>query len=224
MLLSYQGLRDEITGRIGDARSRLERDGMPADEMRGLLSDLLREREMIVEEVDDLREARYGWVSEGQSYRESMKLMLSELDERAYNDLESTASRLNLSVGRLLNEMMGKAVEKRDDASTELPTLSSEDLSHLRREREESIKINHVGELVVDRGDLEELSYRVRFSHIRSLEFDPTVDEGLFHEKVKGISHCSLVRFPEGFSRLLAYAKSSYCSSYEFVAPLEAEQ
>ncbi len=223
MLLSYQGLRDEITGKIGEARSRLERGEMSADEMRGLLSDLLRERQMIVEEVDDLREARYGWVSDTQSYRDSMKLMLSEVDEGAYNDLESTASRLNMSVGRLLNEMMGKAVEKRDD-SMDLPTLSSEDLSHLRRAREESVKINHVEELVVDRGDLEELSYRVRFSHIRSLEFDPSVDEGLFHEKVKGISHCSLVRFPQGFSKLLAYAKSSYCNSYEFVMPLEAEQ
>jgi len=223
MLLSYPGLRDEITGKIGVVRSRLERGEMSSDEMRGLLSDLLREREMIVEEVDDLREARYGWVSEAQSYRESMKLMLSEVDEGAYNYLESAASRLNLSVGRLLNEMMGKAIEKRDD-SMDLPTLSSEDLSHLRREREESIKINHVGELVVDREDLEELSSRVRFSHIRRLEFDPSVDEGLFHEKVKGISHCSLVRFSQSFSRLLAYAKSSYCDSYEFVAPLEAEQ
>lgn len=223
MLLSYQGLRDEITGKIGETRLRLERGEMSADEMRGLLSDLLRERDMIVEEVDDLREARYGWVSEAQSYRDSMKLMLSGVDEGAYNDLESTASRLNLSVGRLLNEMMEKAVEKRDD-SMDLPTLSSEDLSHLRREREESVKINHVEELVVDRGDLEELSYRVRFSHIRSLEFDPSVDEGLFHEKVKGISHCSLVRFPQGFSKILAYAKSSYCNSYEFVMPLEAEQ
>lgn len=224
MLLSYQGLRDEITGEIGDARSRLEKGEMSADEMRGLLSNLLREREMIIEEVDDLREARYGWVSEAQSYRESMKLMLSEVDEGAYNDLESVASRLNMSVGRLLNEMMGKAVERKDEASGKLPELSSEDLSHLRREREESIKINHVGELVVDRGDLEELSYRVRFSHIRSLEFDPSVDERLFHKKVKNISHCSLVRFPKGFSKLLAYAKSSYCSSYEFVTPMIVEQ
>ena len=224
MLLSYQGLRDEITGKIGETRSRLERGELSADEMRGLLSELLRERELIVEEVDDLRESRYGWVSEVRSYRESMKLMLSELDEGAYNDLESTASRLNMSVGRLLNEMMGKGVEKRDDSLTELPTLSSEDLSHLYRGLDESIKINHVGELVVDRGDLAELKHLVRFSHIRSLEFHPSVDEGMFHEKVKGISHCSLVRFPEGFSKLLAYAKSSYCDSYEFVAPVEPGQ
>ena len=223
MLLSYQGLRDEITREIGENRTRLEREELSADEMRGLLSDLLREREMIVEEVDDLREQRYGWVSEARSYRDSMKLMLSEVDEGAYNDLESAASRLNVSVGRLLNEMMGKAVGKAGDASTGLPTLSSEDLSHLHEEREDSVKVNHVGELVVDRGDLAELSARVRFSHIKRLEFHPSVDEGLFNEKVKGISHCGLVRFPEGFSRLLAYAKSSYCSNYEFVAPLESE-
>ena len=224
MLVSYQRLRDEITGEIEECRSRLERGELSPDEMRGLLSDLLREREIIVEEVDDLREARYGWVSEARSYRDSMKLMLSELDERTYNDLESAASRLGVSVGRLLNEMMGKAVGKGGDASAGLPTLSSEDISHLHEEREDSVKISHVGELVVDRGDLAELEPRVRFSHVKRLEFDPTVDEGLFHEKVKAISHCSLVRFPEGFSKLLAYAKSSYCDSYEFVAPVEPEQ
>ena len=219
MLLSYQRLRDEITGEIEECRSRLERGELSPDEMRGLLSDFLREREMIVEEVDELREARYGWVSEAKSYRESMKLMLSELDEKTYNDLESVASRLNVSVGRLLNEMMRKAVEKGGDDSTGLPTLSSRELSHLHVEREVSVKINHVGELTVDRGDLAELRPRVRFSHIRRLEFDPTVDEELFHEKVKGISHCGLVRFPQGFSKLLVYAKSSYCDSCEFVAP-----
>lgn len=224
MLLSYQGLRDEITGEIEGSRSRLERGELSPDEMRGLLSDLLRERAMIIEEVDDLREQRYGWVSEAWSRRDSMKLMLSELDEKAYNDLESVASRLNVSVGRLLNEMMGKALEKGGDASTEIPTLSSGDISHLHEADEVSVKINHVGELMVDRGDLAELSARVRFSHIKRLEFHPSVDEGLFHEKVKGISHCGLVRFPQGFSKLLAYAKSSYCSGYEFIAPLQVEQ
>lgn len=223
MLLSYERLRDEITGEIEESRSRLERGELSADEMRGLLFDLLRERTMIVEEVDDLREQRYGWVSDARSYRDSMKLMLSELDEKAHNDLESAASRLNVSVGQLLNEMMGKAVEKRGEASTGIPTLSSGDLSHLHEERGDYVNVNHIGELTVDRGDLAELRPRVRFSHIKRLEFHPSVDEGMFHEKVKGISHCGLVRFPEGFSKLLAFAKSSHCESYEFVAPLEAE-
>ena len=80
------------------------------------------------------------------------------------------------------------------------------------------MKVGHVKELTVDRGDLAELEPRVRFSHVERLEFDATVDEGLFHEKVKGISHCGLVRFPEGFSKLLVFAKSSFCSGYEFVA------
>jgi polyhydroxyalkanoate synthesis regulator phasin len=224
MLLSYQRLRDEITRKTLEDRLRLERGGMSADEMRGLVSELLREREMVVEEVDELREQRYGWISEAQSRRDSMKLMLSELDEKTYNDLESVASRLNVDAGRLLNELMGKAVEKGGDPSTGLPTLSSEDLSHLHTEREDSIDINHVGELVVDRGDLAELRPRVKFSHIGRLEFDATVDEELFHEKVKGISQCRLVRFPEGFSKLLAYVKSSHCDGYEFVAPKDSGQ
>lgn len=218
MLLSYLGMRDEITKKIGETRSRIERDEVSTDEMLALLSDLLWEREMIIEEVDDLREVRYNWVSVTQSYRDSMKLILSEVDEVAYNDLESVASRLNMKVGRLLNEMMSIAVEKRDDPSTGPQMISSKDLSHLYTDHENSIEIDHVKELVVNRGDLTELSCQVRFSHIKRLEFDVSVDERLFHEKVKIISHCSLVRFPRSFSKLLAYAKSSYCNSYEFVA------
>ena len=219
MLLSYQGLRDEVSREIEGCRSRLERGELSPDEMRGLLLGLLREREMIVEEVDDLREARYGWIFEAQGRRDSMKLMLSEMDEKAYNDLNSVASRLKVDAGRLLSELMAKAVGKAGDASAGLPTLSSGDISHLFKERDGSVKVNHVGELTVDRGDLAELRPQVRFSHIGRLEFDHTVDQGLFHEKVRGISHCGLVKFPEGFSKLLAYAKSSYCDGIEFAAP-----
>ena len=224
MLLNYQRLRDDITGKIEEARSRLEGGEMTTDEMRSLLSELLLEREMIVEEIDELRETKYGWLSEAYNYSNSMKLRLSELDEETYNHLESAASRLHVGVGRLLNEMMEKVVERRDEAPEGFPTISSKDLSHLWEKRKKSIKISHVGDLVVTKDDLEEMSSRVKFSHVRSLEFDPSVDERLFHEKVKNISHCKLVKFPEDFSKLLVYSKSSFCNRYEFIAPLEAGQ
>ncbi len=224
MLLSYQGLRDEITGKIEEARSRLERGEMTAEEVGGLLSDLLLEREMIVEEIDDLREARYGWASEAYDYSNSMKLRLGELDEETYNRLESAASRLRVGMGRLLNEMMGKVLERRDEDTEGFPTISSKDLSHLYEKRKASVKISHVGDLVVTREDLEEVGSKVKFSHVRRLGFDASVGERLFHDKVKNIRHCGLVRFPEKFPKLLAYAKSSFCDYYEFVAPPEAGQ
>jgi len=76
---------------------------------------------MIVEEIDELRETRYGWVSEVYNYSKGMKLRLSELDEETYNHLESAASRLHVGVGRLLNEMMEKVVERRDEAPRDSP-------------------------------------------------------------------------------------------------------
>lgn len=215
MLLSYQGLRDEITRKILEDRSRLERGEMSADEMRGLLSDLLREREMVVEEVDDLREQRYGWVSEARSYRDSMKLMLSELDEKTYNDLESASSRLGVSAGRLLNEMMNKAVDK-GCVGGEFPDLSSADISHLKKGEEIVIKINHIKNLTVSEEDLD-VETRVQFSHIASLEFDSTVDEGRFWNKIKEINHCQLVKLPSSLSKLLVFAKSRFCGNYEFI-------
>ncbi len=215
MLLSYERLRNEVTREVEEARAKIDGGELTLEEMRGLLSKFLRERELMVAEIDELREARYGWISDAQRLRDSMKLMLSELDEGTYNDLESVSSRLGVSVGRLLNEMMGRTVDK-DSGSLGFPSLSSEDISHLLRRDEGAIKISHVRDLTISGEDLD-VEPRVRFSHIGSLEFDATVDENKFWSKVKGISHCQSVKFPSSFSRLLVFAKSSFCGSYEFV-------
>lgn len=223
VLLSYERLRDEITDRIEEIESTLAGGELTQDEMKELLSSLLRERELMVEEIDDLREERYGWVSKIQGHRNAMKLRINELDEGTYNSLESAADRLNVSVGRLLNEIMALAVEK-ETASGEFPRVSSKDLTHMRRDKEPTIKIGHVRDLLITGADLDGVDTKVRLSHIGSLEFDASVRERQFLEKVGEINHCRLVKLPGDFSRLLAYAKSSFCGYFEFATSIKADQ
>jgi hypothetical protein len=218
LLLSYERLRDEVTKEIETARARIECGELTSEEMKSLLFRLLRERELMVAELDDLREARYGWISDAERRRDSMKLMLSELDEGAYNALESASSRLGVSVGRLLNEMMGKAVDK-GGAGGEFPDLSSDDISHLLRRDGGAVKIQHLQELTINGADLADVGLRVKFSHIGNLEFDETVGEDQFWGKVKGISHCRNIKLPGNLSKLLVYAKSSHCDTFEFTQP-----
>jgi hypothetical protein len=220
VLLSYEKLRNEITDRIKELKHKIASENMTAEELRDILESLLTERELMLEEIDELREARYGWMNVGVRYRDSMKLMLSELDEETYNDLSSLASKLDISIGSLLNEMMSQVTQKNNPAQSGFPTLSSNDLSHLWKRKEKTWNVSHQQNLVVTKTDLEEVDTRVKFSHINTLTFDSSIQMSQFHEKVKSINHCGTVKFPRGFSILLAYAKSHQCTFFEFTTGL----
>jgi hypothetical protein len=225
VLLSYEKLRNEITGRIEELKHRIVSENMTVGELsaralRDILVKLLTERELMIEEIDDLRETRYGWMIDGVRYRDSMKLMLSELNEETYNNLSSLASKLDINVGSLLNEMMRQVIHKKAPDQTGFPTLSSQDLSHLGKKNERTWKISHQHNLVVTQRDLEKVDTRVQFSHINTLTFDSSIQMSQFHEKVKSINHCGTVKFPKDFSKLVAYAKCCQGSFFEFTTGL----
>jgi regulator of replication initiation timing len=216
VLLNYEKLRNEITDRIEELKNRITSEYMTVGELRDILMSLLTERELILEEINELREARYGWMIDDVRCRDSMKLMLSELNEETYNDLSSLASKLNISVGSLLNEMMNRVNQQKSLIQGEFPTISSKDLSHLWKKKERVLNVSRHNNFVVTKTDMEKVDTRVKFSHINTLIFDSSIQENLFHEKIKSINHCEIVKFPRGFSKLLAYAKSSHCSFFEF--------
>lgn len=220
VLLSYEKLRNEITDRIKELKHRIASENMTVEELGDILGSLLTERELMIEEIDELREARYGWMNDSFRYNDSMKLMLSELNEETYNNLSSLASKLNISIGSLLNEMMSQVIQKKDLKQDGFPTLSSKDLSHLWNKKERTWKVSHHRNLVVTQTDLEKMGTRVKFSHINTLIFDSSIQVSQFHEKVKSITHCGTVKFPTGFSKLLAYAKSRQCNFFEFTTGL----
>ena len=213
VLLSYDELRDSINDRTAEIENRL--DDVPPEELRDLMRDLLTERKLVIEEVDELRESRYGWTNRIHQRTNSMKLMISNLDEETYNLLQAKASRLGLEGGTFLNELMHQASFKSGDGG--LPELSSKDIKHLMRDAG-YIKVEHLTHMHVTSKDLEDLEHRIKFSHIKRVEFDKEIDVDLFNNKVKSINHCGTVVFPAGFSRLHAFAKAAYCREYIFQA------
>lgn len=211
-LYSYEMLRDSINESLEKMESRL--DDLNKNEMISLIRDLISERKLIIEEIDELRESRYGWINQANNRIKSMKLILNRLDEGAYNNLQSKASRLGIEDGRLLNELMLQALTKSHNG--DFPQLSANDLAYLRR-GEGHVTIEHLKELVVSRIDLEESKYRVKFAHINNLKFEADIDSEIFYNKVKEISHCRRVSFSKIISKLLVYAKAGFCREYEFI-------
>ena len=210
-LLNYEELRDSINNRTTDLNSKL--DTMPLDMLRGLLRDLLAERRLVIDEVDEIRESRNRYLQDIRSYVNSMSLMVSDINDESYNMLQSKASRLGLTPGRLLNELMWKASLKSERGR--LPEISSGDMIHLRRD-ESVIKIQHLPSIKVSREDLEKVDHKVKFAHIKAIEFNQDVDVELFNMKVKAVNHCRKVVFPPGVGKLLAYAKAGFCREYVF--------
>jgi len=211
-LYSYEMLRDSINDSLEKMQSRL--DELNNNEMISLIRDLISERKLIIEEIDELRESRYGWINHANNRVQSMKLMLSWLDEGVYNNLQSKASSLGIEDGKLLNELMRQALAK--SQNEDFPELSAKDIAYLRK-GEGHISIEHLSELVVSRKDLEESKYRVKFAYIDDLKFEADIDNELFYKKVKGISHCGRVKLPTNISKLLVYAKACFCREYEFI-------
>jgi len=185
-LYSYEALRDRINDSLDTIQ--LGFDDLSNDEMRSLLRDLISERKIMVEEIDELRESRYGWINHANKHIHSMKLLLSNLDDETYNNLKAKASR-----------------------------LGSKDISHLKKKDTGYITIQHIPELMVTRKDLEDTTHRVKFAHIGKLEFNLDIDKDLFYQKVKNIHHCGRISIPTKISKLLVYAKAGYCREYKFI-------
>ncbi len=211
-LYSYEALRDRINDRLNTIQ--LGVDELSHDDMSSLLKELILERKIMVEEIDELRESRYGWIDHANNRIHSMKLLLSNLDDETYNNLKAKASRLGIEDGRLLNELMKQAIAKPPNGG--LPELSSRDISHLKKDTG-YITIQHIPELIVTRKDLEDTTHRVKFAHIGKLEFNLDIDKDLFYQKVKNINHCGRISIPTKISKLLVYAKAGYCREYKFI-------
>ena len=211
-LYSYEALRDRINDILNTIQ--LGVDELSHDDMSSLLKELILERKIMVEEIDELRESRYGWIDHANNSIHSMKLLLSNLDDETYNNLKAKASRLGIEDGRLLNELMKQVIAKPPNG--DLPELSSRDISHLKKDTG-YITIQHIPELIVTRKDLKDTTYRVKFAHIGKLEFNLDIDKDLFYQKVKNINHCGIISIPTKISKLLVYAKAGYCREYKFI-------
>ncbi|MHA2249752.1 MAG: hypothetical protein ACXAD7_05290 [Candidatus Kariarchaeaceae archaeon] len=209
-LINIEQLKDEITKVIDQYREKLENEAVTKNEFIALIDTLLEERELIIEEVEDLRYNR-----SYRNYHQDFHMIVNDIDEDAFNSLGVLAQRLNTSTGALLSVLMEQTVELFDD---EFPTLSSAMIKPKIRYKDNVISINHVKSMQITDKDLQEIleaDTKVSFNHIKELSFE-NVDFELFKQTVETINHCRIVKFPDSWSKLTLFIKCNFIKYFEF--------
>ncbi len=212
-ILNVGLLQDAILQEIETYRDKLQLNNKAtANQLKPLINSLLSERELILDELDEIKDIFLAPVPLIFRKDHQTKLVLSEVDEGIYNDFVALSNRLALPVGMILSSLMKTLIEGEKNSINEVPHRSLKQL--LRRQAKVSISHHHY--LEVSQNDLMQLDEKISFSHINYLKFSCDIDVGTFMKKVKTISHCQYVNVPENFPKLLVYAKLYGCVAVKF--------
>ncbi|MFW9915469.1 MAG: hypothetical protein ACFFGZ_07635 [Candidatus Thorarchaeota archaeon] len=211
-LFNPDQVRNMIADAITEYRAKLQDKTLSKKTLISLVESLLVDRQLIIDEIDEIKEIQEGWIPIMFRKRADFKLVLDELDESAYNDLSSLAAKLDLSPGEVLSFLMKEVVENADGT---FPELSSKILEPLQKKRMLRISIHSQETLTVSHQDLVEIQAKVSFNRIDILQF-VDIDLETFKTYVDRIHHCGLVQVPSSLSKLLVYAKCNHCDQIEF--------
>jgi hypothetical protein len=209
-------LRTDLSKEIDKYRARAYKKKITFEEMEVLLEKLLNERSILLNEFDAFKERQVKNLPSNLCKEDSLNLLLDEIDEFLYNDFYNLAKRLGYSgPGEILNQLMNDFISRYDGA---FPDFSAKSINKLLLKELTEISVNHQEQLTINQKDLLELSdtcARINFNHIETLEFS-NVDLDTFTKYVGSINHCTIVRIPEDFPKLLLYAKCHNCTYFEF--------
>ncbi len=209
-------LRTDLSKEIDEYRVRVDKKKITFEETELFLEKLLNERIVLLNEFDALKERYVKYLPSNICKEDSLNLLLNEIDELLYNDFYSLSKRLGYSgPGEVLNYLMNDFVSRYDGV---FPDFSAKSLNKLLLKGLTEISVNHQGHLSINQQDLLELSdncIRINFNHIETLEFID-VDLDSFKKYIGSINHCTTVRIPQDFPKLLLYAKCHNCTYFEF--------
>lgn len=211
-LFNSDQIRNTIVNAITEYRAKLQDRTISKETLISLVESLLVDRQLIIDEIDEIKEIQEGWIPIMFRKRPDFKLVIDELDEAAYNDLSSMASKLDLPPGEVLSFLMKEVVANSDGA---FPELSSKILEPLQKKKMLRISIHSQETLSVSHQDLVEIQAKVSFNRIDILQF-LDIDLETFKTHVDKIHHCGLVQVPSSLSKLLVYAKCHHCDLIEF--------
>ncbi|MFX0210253.1 MAG: hypothetical protein ACFFDT_30015 [Candidatus Hodarchaeota archaeon] len=215
-ILNLEQIQDGISQDIEAYLNRLQSNKeIPQDQLKSLLKSLLFERELILDELNEIKDAIIAPLPLIFRKTHQTKIMMSEVDESLYNDFMELSTRLALPIGVLLSSLMKALIESEDNTFKNVSRASLQHLIH----KQAKVSISHHNYLEVKKNDLQQLNETVSFSHIHCLRFTPDVDINTFMSKVKNISYCQYVNVPEKFPKLLVYAKLYGCLAVEFASP-----
>lgn len=212
-IFNQDQVRLEITKAVAEYQAKLQDRAISKESLISLIESLLVDRQLIIDEIDEMKEIQDGWFPNMFRRRHSnFKMMIDDLDESVYNDLSNLAIKLDLPSGDVLSFLMKEVVSHFDGT---FPELSGKMLEPLHRRKMLNITISSQETLSVSHQDLVEMGAKVSFNSIDVLQF-VDVDLETFKTFVGNINHCGLIQVPATFSKLLVYAKCNHCGLIEF--------
>ena len=217
-LLNIDQMRNEISKAIADYRiveyQSTDASNMPQDRLIALIDSLLFEREQLLIELDELKEAVENPVQSTMYVKDSnFKILLSEVEESLYNDFLCLSHRLGLPPGKILTFLMDFVLKTSDDES--IPKLSSSSFVQLFGKSKPEIKIRDQEFLTVTGAELHAMDGKVSFYNIDTLQFTE-IDTETFSTSINKIRNCGIVRVPVSLLKLLVYAKCHQVDLFEF--------
>ncbi|MFW9992691.1 MAG: hypothetical protein ACFFD4_11645 [Candidatus Odinarchaeota archaeon] len=212
-LLNLAQLREELSNTIQDYRTITRKEEIANEELIHLIKTLLVDRELLIEEIDEIKEEQSGLLPIMFRKNRDYKLLVNGVEESVINDLNLLAHKLDIPEGELLSFLMKEAMR---DFNGTFPTLSTKVLKPLLEKKRMKITISDYDFLSVSEQDLLETDARISFHNIDNLEFID-VNHKTFMRHIGHITGCGQVRVPRSLSKLLVYAKCTNCGQFEFV-------
>ncbi|MHA2225868.1 MAG: hypothetical protein ACXAC8_11725 [Candidatus Hodarchaeales archaeon] len=207
--------RNELSKEIEEFRLRSQNKKTSWEEMADLTENLLQEREIMIQEFEDLRLSFEKYLPDFFRTEKDLNLILNEIDEMDFNDFLNVSNKLQVPPGEILSSLMQDVVANYN-INGHFPNFSANNLEKLVLKRKFKISIDHQESLTIEQHDLVEMGVKINFNHIETLEFGPDIDMETFITFVGMIQNCNLVRVPKTIPKIILWSKCNNCSYFQF--------
>ena len=206
---NFEQLRATVEESVSDFHEKLAGGKLDPAEIDKLLTTLLTERKMLLDEVDNLKDSQLTHIHNIYRHLDRTTLVIDEMNESTYNDFCIASYKLGITTGKALTLLMKEALK---DDSDEFPKMS---VLNLVTDEMAKIRISGHRYLAISGKDLIETGARVSFENIEYLDIKDA-DKQVFSKYVRSISRCAYVKLPSSIPKLLVYTKSHACGFFEF--------
>ncbi|MCK4849034.1 MAG: hypothetical protein KAT16_08425, partial [Candidatus Heimdallarchaeota archaeon] len=212
-ILNLAQLRTHLSQQILQLQEEKLNEALSLEESRSLLSSLLTERKLFLDEVDSLKASQRSENFHFSDNSDSL-LILSEIDQDVYNDFQNFSRKLRRTDGEILSNLMTLFLKYIND-NGQYPDLSAKELVSMVKGLIPTIRVANHDYIRITNADLQELDVKVNFRNIDNLILD--VNPTNFISRINSIRDCDIVQVPNSLPKLLVYLKINNCREIRFL-------
>ncbi|MHA1449479.1 MAG: hypothetical protein ACTSP4_08680 [Candidatus Hodarchaeales archaeon] len=211
---SLEQLRTLVEDSTSAFREKLATGEIDHVEISKFISSLLTERRLLLDTVDDLKNAQMTLKNSIFHQKDLTTLVINEMNGSLYNDFCIASYKLGITSGKALTLLMKEVLRVNKD---DFPVITAKILV---AGETEVVRISDHRFLKVYSKDLIETDAPVSFDHIEYLDLEK-VDSHVFLKYIRLISNCAYIRLSSSIPKLLVYTKSNKCGFFEFTKDQE---